>query len=253
MVSWFRRRPATVEVAGSTDQEPKQRARPSTAPCSKKGCTGASRVACDYRDRRGKACPTVWCPDHIVAIGSWHFCRRHARLSQALRPVGFRGELPAPDLDNRSPSLAAYLGEALDPLVRRLLDEIIRPENGESIGEDPLALVVPRTGSRRWARGWKLYDNTGPLLRIGVEVEEDKDPECAVRLNGRVILRCVPPWIEARRSGVKAGATADGLPRADFYNTLVEQYLRPAVVAEERWVRRWERTPQAGAGAGTWS
>jgi hypothetical protein len=30
-----------------------------------------------------------------------------------------------------------------------------------------------------------------------------------------------------------------------FYDSLMEQHVRPALVAEEHWVRRWERSPNS--------
>ena len=212
--------------------------------CSEPGCDGPDRVTCDYRDRRGTACPTAWCPQHIVTVGTWHVCRRHARLVQVLSPVEFRPEVPAPDLDNRTPSLASYLGDALDSRMRQLLAEVCRTAEGERVEGEPLYVVTTHDGRRRWAQGWKLFDTTGPLLRIDVEVDERDDPECAIRLNSRIILRCVPPWIEERRSGGPARAPDDVEKRRQaFYETLMEQHIRPAVIAEEHWVRRWERSP----------
>jgi hypothetical protein len=203
-------------------------------------------VTCDYRDRRGTPCPTAWCPDHIVTVNGWHLCRRHARVIEVLAPAEFRGELPAPDLDNRAPSLASYLGDALEAPMRALLQELVRPEIGESLASEPLDLVVSQTGGRRWSRSWKLYDSTGPLLRISVGVDERHDPECSIRLNSRVILRCIPPWIVERRGGAPAEPEADAERRQLFFRSVMEQHVRPAVVAEERWVRRWERDPRAG-------
>ena len=77
-----------------------------------------------------------------------------------------------------------------------------------------------------------------------VEVGEARDPECAFRLNSRVILRCVPPWIQDRKAYVPPVAEAEAERRRQaFYDSLMEQHVWPALVAEERWVRRWEPTP----------
>ena len=186
--------------------------------CSEPGCDGPDRVTCDYRDRRGTPCPTAWCPQHIVKVNAWHLCRRHARIVQSLAPVEFRGELPAPDLDNRAPSLASYLADTLDKPMRTLLSELARPALGEYVAAEALNLVTSVSGGRRWSQGWKLFDNTGPLLRIGVEVDEKRDPECGVRLNSRVVLRFVPPWIRERSAAAPfprggRGRAAPGLLR----------------------------------------
>jgi len=161
-------------------------------------------------------------------------------------PMEFRGELSPPDLDNRSPSLASFLAEALDARMRAALGELCRPVNGERVAPEALTLVTNQHRDRRWAQGWKLFDNTGPLLRIDVEVDEARDPECAIRLNSRVILRCVPPWIQDRRAAVTPiQGEEDEKRREAFYENLMEKHVRPALVAEEHWVRRWERSPNA--------
>ncbi len=243
-VSLLRRHKAVeAEIIGVPAASP---GHPSPLPCSEPGCQASDRVSCDYRDRRGSPCPTAWCADHIVAVNSWHLCRRHARVVEAIAPMEFRGELSPPDLDNRSPSLASFLAEALDARMRAALGELCRPVNGERVAPEALTLVTNQHRDRRWAQGWKLFDNTGPLLRIDVEVDEARDPECAIRLNSRVILRCVPPWIQDRRAAVTPiQGEEDEKRREAFYENLMEKHVRPALVAEEHWVRRWERSPNA--------
>jgi hypothetical protein len=130
--------------------------------------------------------------------------------------------------------------------MRAALGELCRPLNGERVTGEALDLVTTQTRGRRWAQGWKLFDNTGPVLRIDVEVDEALEPGCAIRLNSRVILRCVPPWIQDRASAVRQLEGAeDEQRRQAFYDSLMEQHVRPALVAEERWVRRWERSASA--------
>ncbi len=271
MGSWLRRRPQAV-VADPVDERTVI-GRRTEIPCSAPGCEGADRVRCDYVDRRGTPCPTAWCPDHVVAVaGRGHYCRRHARLAHVLAPIEFRGAIDPPDLDNRAPSLVAFLAEEVGPRVRELLAELVRPDLGESLADDPLHLVMTRARTRRWAQGWKLFDNAGPVLRIGVEVDEESDPEFALRLNGRVILRCVPPWIAERRAGSEANGPARSeahepaasgaavrpatgtedaeRSRQSFVERLVDHQLRPAAIAEDRWVRRWAPAGPGRAGAG---
>ncbi len=236
-MAWFRRGPVTL-VGGPPSR--RSQGTPTEQICSERGCLGANRVVCDYQDRRGRPCPTAWCPAHVVVVGDWHLCRRHARLVRALAPAEFRSWLPAPDLTNRSPSLAAYLAESFDPHIRRILVELLRPEEGEHIGVDPLLVTLGRSGTRRWTLAWKAYDSTGPLLRISVEVDETRDPEAAIRLNGRIILRWVPPWIAARRAGVSSPEQS-AEARDEFARSVVETHVRPALLDEERWMRRFER------------
>ena len=242
---WFRRHPATLEV----EEEVPARGRPTDAPCLVPGCTGRDRVLCDYCDRRGVPCATAWCSEHIVTWGSWHLCRRHASLCRALAPAEFRGQIPAPDLDSRSASLAAHLGDDLDRRVRQLLGEVMRAAEGETVSAEPLTMAVIRPSSRRWIRSWNLFDVNGPLIRIAVEVDEATDPECSIRLNGRVILRCVPSWIAVRSSG-PAAAQETGELRESFASAVVDRHLRPAVTDEDHWVRRWEHPMRTAGIAG---
>jgi hypothetical protein len=177
-------------------------------------------------------------------MGSWHLCRRHARLVRILTPAEFQAQLPPPDLDNRAPSLASYLGEALDAPMRKLMNEVCRPENGEHVTAEALTCVTSQNGEHRWAQRWKVFDNTGPLLRIAVEVDEESEPECIIRLDSRVVLRFVPPWITAHMSGAPFVVEEDTEKRLQqmFFSTLMDRHIRPAVIAEERWIRRWERS-----------
>ena len=212
----------------------------STEPCLEAGCEGVDRVYCDYRDRRGTACPTSWCRKHEVVVAGQHLCRRHARLVQALRPMELRCEIAPPDVANRSPALAAYVAENLDTRIRGLLEEFRRPDHGEKIDIEPLMLVTLPPAIRRWNLSWTLYDSNGMTLRIGVDVEEDMDPELTLRVNSRAIARCVPPWISRRKAGHPLIGEADDADREAFYDGLVKLYFRPAAEAEARWMRRWE-------------
>ena len=223
----------------------------SAKPCSESGCAGADRVLCDYRDRRGAACLTSWCPEHAVVVDRQHLCRRHARLVQALRPEELRGEIAPPDVTNRSPALAAYVAEHLDARIRQLLEKLRRPERGEKIDVEPLMLVILPPAIRRWNLSWTLYESTGMTLRVGIDVEEQRDPELALRVNSRVIARCVPPWISRHKTGHPLTVDADREEREAFYDGLVNLYFRPAAEAEARWMRRWE--PSLSSALGTHS
>lgn len=212
----------------------------SSDPCFVSGCDGADRVTCDYRDRRGVACATAWCRTHEMVVDGKHLCRRHARLVRALRPEELRGEIAPPDVGNRSPALVAYVGEQLDSRIRGLLEEMRRPERGETVSAEPLMLVTLPPAIRRWNLSWTLYDNTGMTLRVGIDVEEGQDTELALRVNSRVIARCVPPWILRRKAGLPLTGADDPADREAFYDGLIGLYFRPAAEAEARWMRRWE-------------
>jgi hypothetical protein len=181
---------------------------PSEQPCSEPGCQAENRVSCDYRDRRG-----IPVPDGVVRRP-----RRDGQLLASLppsrphrpgpRPRGVpRASCPRPTWTTARPRWRPTSPRRLDSRMRAALTALSRPASGERVGTEALTLVTDQNRGRRWAQGWKLFDNTGPLLRIDVEVDEARDPECALRLNSRVILRCVPPWIQDRKAH---GATGGG-------------------------------------------
>ncbi len=68
---------------------------------------------------------------------------------------------------------------------------------------DPVRLLLtPGGGHRRWAKAWKILDDTSVVNRVSVEVDEQDDSEVSARVDADLIGRGVPPWIERRRVGV---------------------------------------------------
>jgi len=200
--------------------------------CSEQGCVRHDAAACGYVDRRRRSCPTAWCPDHQVIVGSRPYCRRHARITAAAASGEFQAVPLLPDLDNRSPSLADYVGDALEPRVLEILNRLRRPGSNDQVVAEPLGVVHPTSGGRRWDRTWKLYDHTGVHAKVSVEVEESRDPEVSVRVGTHVVSRGVPPWIERRRQGLAPlGVPADNDLRERFYSALWRPVL-PALLAE---------------------
>jgi hypothetical protein len=194
-------------------------------PCVEHGCTRQDAVRCDYVDRRRRPCPTSWCPDHQVIVNGRALCRRHARtLTATSGNTEFNTDSPIPDLDNRSPSLADYVGDALEPRVVALLEGLCRPGSNDRVGAEPVRPVHPAGGGARyWGRTWKLYDHTGVQTSISVEVDEEHDPEVWVRVGGNVVAQGIPPWIDRRRNGLPELSDAeDAEARERFYAALWE-------------------------------
>jgi hypothetical protein len=200
--------------------------------CSERGCTRHDAAACAYVDRRRRQCPTAWCPDHQVVLAGRAYCRRHSRITAA--SLADEYSTPnLPDLDNRSPSLADYCGDALEPRVMGFLRDLRRPGSGDRVGAEPLRVVQPAGGgSRCWERAWKLYDHTGVHARVAVEVDESHDPEVWIRVGRQLVARAVPPWISRRRDGLTPlDDHADAELRERFYASLWGMAV-PHLVAE---------------------
>jgi hypothetical protein len=195
-----------------------------TLACSEYACTRNDGAACAYVDRRGHRCPTAWCPDHQLLVDGRAFCRRHARLITAASADEFQMGQALPDLDNRSPSLADYVGDALEPRVLQLLESLCRPGTNDQVTAEPLRVVHPTSGgARRWVRGWKLFDHTGITVQVAVEADESRDPEVCVKVGRSQVGQGVPPWIVRRRQVVPPLPPAeDAAERERFYASLWE-------------------------------
>ncbi len=150
------------------------------------------------------------------------FCRRHARLFASAGSGEDQLEQALPDLDNRSPALADYVGDALEPRVLQFLWSLCRPGTNDQVASEPLRVVHPvGGGARRWDRTWKIYDHTGVIVQVTVEADESRDPEVDVKVGRNTIGQGIPPWIARRRQGLPAlGPAADAEDRERFYAAL---------------------------------
>lgn len=222
--------PAPLPVAPAPVPAPGIRGR---LPCSERGCQRHDAVACAYVDRRRRPCPTAWCPDHQVLVGGRPHCRRHSRVSAAAFPDEFQAGQALPDLENRSPSLADYVGDALEPRILDFLGRLRRPGSYDQVAAEPVHVIHPTTGgARRWDRTWKLYDHTGVQVKVSVEVDESRDPEVLVRVGRHVVSQAVPPWIERRRQGLPPLPPGDDTAtRERFYAALWEPAV-PRLLAD---------------------
>ena len=233
MSFWKKEAPLPVADPPAAPPPPPRPMLVGTLACSEQGCARHDAVACGYVDRRRRSCPTAWCLDHQVVVGARAFCRRHSRISLTGPGDEFQTEQALPDLDNRSPSLADYVGDALEPRIRELLSQLCRPGTGDTVSAEPVHVIHPTTGgARRWDRTWKLYDHTGVHANISVEVDESRDPEVWVRVGRNVVSQAVPPWIERRRHALPPLSGAeDAEARQQFYDALWEP-VAPRILAE---------------------
>jgi hypothetical protein len=164
------------------------------------------------------------------------FCRRHARLFGSAGAGEFQIEQSLPDLDNRSPSLADYVGDALEPRVLQFLWSLCLPGTNDQVASEPLRVVHPTSGgTRRWDRSWKIYDHTGVIVQVPVEADESRDPDVDLKVGRNIVGQGVPPWIARRRQGLPAlGAAADAEERERFYAYLWQAAPAQIVVEVEQ-------------------
>jgi hypothetical protein len=207
-------------------------------PCTREGCTAVDGVACEYVDRRGRACRTAWCPLHRVTVEGHVYCRRHAGVMSSLPTADASLVAPLPDLDNRAPSLVGWVARQLDPDVWKLMLHELDAEAGAQLLADPVALVfVGITRQRAWERAWKLDGYTGITRRVSIMVAEDDDTEVMVKVGANIVDRLVPPWIEHRARGETPEADEDHREREAFNQRVLDAIERG--LAREREVTEY--------------
>ncbi len=197
-------------------------ARPSgSLPCYDHGCLHETAVPCAYTDRRRRACPTAWCPDHYAVVNGVPYCRRHAGVVRALAAQPDELRL-WPDVSNRAASLCEWIANDLGSGIRAILKVAQGVQSGWSLSESALTSVIQGTPrSMVWNRGWMLSDHTGKQMRVSISVDEARDSEVAVRVDSAEVARFIPPWIIERRSQSRADV---GLEREQ------REYLRSSVL-----------------------
>lgn len=198
--------------------------------CANGNCRRRDLIRCSYVDKRARFCPTWWCPDHVADLAGIAFCRRHASTMAAIEGSEIVAGLP--DLDNRAPSLAGWMGRELDQPVRELLSRVA-PSGAQLVAEPVQLVLTPGGGTRRWAKTWKLIDNHSIVSRVSVEVDESDDREVVARVDSELIGHGVPPWIEHRLAGHRVEPAVDAVERRDFANAMARS-IELVVTGQER-------------------
>jgi hypothetical protein len=151
--------------------------------------------ACSYVDRRGEACTTEWCMDHMKVVAGIAYCPRHAGIMKAV------GRSSAPDerppLKCRAPSLTAWLADLLNPQISDLVADLGQTGFGPQVVREDLS---HRVGSipahHHWEQRWQVRLDERRPVDILIDVKEEVDVVVRVRVNDVVVTRIVPPWIE---------------------------------------------------------
>jgi len=155
---------------------------------------------CSYVDRRPRSCAQPACARHSRAAGGAPYCLRHAGVMDAIldAPLSL---MCKPDLDNRAPSLVAWVARDIDPALREMLMTASNP--GDSVITEVIRPLVAADGvGQAWRRGWRIVRDDGSIrLRVGVEVAESRDAEVLVTVQIDSVAAHVPPWITARKRG----------------------------------------------------
>jgi len=148
---------------------------------------------CTYVDRRQVKCATTWCDEHSRIVLGLPYCRRHATVAPSLSNGFFTHMLP--DVENRAPSLATWVGAELDTAVRIALTADAPHKDAYVVSGAVRPVRVPGSTMPVWLRSWTLVDSTGVLQHVSIEVDEEDDRAVVVRVGGEPMGRHQPPWI----------------------------------------------------------
>ena len=188
--------------------------------CVDRGCDRPASFACVYVDRGSRACRQPCCDEHGRSVAAERFCLRHAGVMDALLgdPTNI---LRKPDVDNRAPSLVAWIARTLATPLEAMLAELAR--DGEGVIPEPLRPIIADDGvGQTWRRSWQLTDGSRPRLVVGVEVDEANDESVIVTVYTEVVRRDTPPWISARRRGERLSPEEDERRRLHFYQSMLD-------------------------------
>ncbi|MBV8195038.1 MAG: hypothetical protein JOY80_05865 [Candidatus Dormibacteraeota bacterium] len=198
--------------------------------CQERGCDRQNAVRCGYRDRRGRYCGTLFCPDHSAVVDGVTYCRRHAGTMRAL---GSRGAHRAglPDVSNRGPSLVNYIANHLDESMTALLQRAAHADE-QVLGDPEVTMAFDPERNPRWERSWRLVESTGVVIKVTVFVDDRRDSNVTVRVGSEMVAEGVPPWIQHRMRGETVPDSVEQSERQLFYEFLVENVT--AAVAQLR-------------------
>ncbi len=228
--------PTAEELAAALAQKP------GTEACAEIGCTSMLGLPCEYVDRRDRQCRTAWCPDHRAVVDLHVYCRRHAGIVGALPAGDTSVTMPMPDLENRAPSLVAWVARQVDSDVWQMMLHELEAAGGGQLIADPVTLVfVGVDRQRAWERAWKLATHEGEKRRVSLVVEEANDNEVAVRVGANIVMRLLPPWIGHRMRHERVSAEQDEMEREAF-NRAVLQAVEQGLAHERALAQRLSRS-----------
>jgi hypothetical protein len=191
---------ADIPTGGDSPAAPKS----SHGPCSDPGCPEPTGQPCTYRDARGRRCDTLWCRNHIKAIGASTYCRRHFAIVKALNQT--EGSIlqvkRQPPVEDRALSLLDLIRDNVDPELTRLLAEAAAGHPGVAVAAQKSIQEVQDNGVLiAWQVSWGLHNSRGYLFRMSIRVGVLEPPVVQVIVANETVFQSVPYWIRRRLVG----------------------------------------------------
>ncbi len=200
--------------------------------CSARGCTQKTGLACSYIDRRERPCPTGWCPEHRYVTQGAVFCPSHGRLLDGTADE-FRESVRV-DLGNVVPVVLAWITQEVDAEISAAMLQLAL-EWHQALVLDPVHFgLVGVHRVRTWERAWKICENLGPTLRVGIVIEEAEPGIVEARINARPVLRILVPWDESHGFGERPATPAAA-------SAAVANFRERLLCALVRGIAEWRR------------
>lgn len=163
--------------------------------CDGVGCSSKLGIACAYVDRRGRSCPTAWCPGHRAVLNDVIYCALHGATVGGLQSD--YGDYAHPDIDNRVPALVAWISRIAEDDVVATLRAICR-DRDEILVSDPVRRVFLGVERERgWERSWKVCSAVGVSARVAIGVAEARPDTVLVKVNSTVVAHVPAPDLAA--------------------------------------------------------
>jgi hypothetical protein len=218
---WYSRQVAPV-IEPCVPEPPSPYTAMGRAQCGGVGCSSKGGLSCAYVDRRGRACPTSWCPSHRCVFDDAIYCALHGATVGGLQ--WDYGDTAHPDVDNTIPALVTWISRiAEDDIVATLRS--ICSERAEVLVSDPVRQVLLGVERERsWERAWKTCSFVGVSARVAIAVEE-ANPQCVlIKVNSKVVAHIPAP---EQRIGTE--------PQAAEVEDIFRDLVMPVALALDFW------------------
>ncbi|HEY2593809.1 MAG TPA: hypothetical protein VGK33_07905, partial [Chloroflexota bacterium] len=104
-------------------------------------------------------------------------------------------------------------------------------------GREINVTAIVNTGGMRdrtWGRSWKVISETGVDSSISISVPQADDSIVRIIYDGTVLSEVTPPWIAARRDGLRPDPASDADERQRFYARIVDELLAAVLDSKAR-------------------
>jgi hypothetical protein len=136
--------------------------------------------------------------EHVTVVEGVGYCPRHAGIIRALAQSAAKSERPK--VASRAPSMIHWVAEALGPEIAGMAAGLGRRGDYTLYARVMQMFLDEPMQHHRWERSWELHGPSG-VFQIYVDATEETDIVIRVRLDEKVLLRTVPPWIENHQNG----------------------------------------------------